>query len=99
MEIVREAIRELEQLEYDALNDKVRVRENWKMWLMPNPEGGFGLPQWSITAVPEADASEEGAKGLADEEGEEAETEEVEGADAGAAGDVTEETPAGAVDA
>jgi len=93
VDIVREAIKELEQLEYDTENDKVRVRENWKMWLMPNAEGGFGLPRWSIAAAPEAaeeeaaGEEEEGAKGSDAEKVAEEEEAAADSATTGEAGD------------
>jgi hypothetical protein len=42
-----------EKFEIDAENDTMRV-SGWEKWLMPNQEGGFGLPRYIKNAAPVA---------------------------------------------
>lgn len=39
-------------IEVDTTNETVRLKENWQMWLMPNGEGGLGLPLYQKQPVP-----------------------------------------------
>lgn len=41
-----DVMRESQIVELDEENEKIRLRENWKMWLWPNGEGGYGVPRY-----------------------------------------------------
>mmetsp|Transcript_40259 Transcript_40259/g.41069 ORF Transcript_40259/g.41069 Transcript_40259/m.41069 type:complete len:297 (-) Transcript_40259:328-1218(-) len=45
-------LRESSTLEVDIENETVRLKENWQMWLMPNGEGGMGLPLYVKQPLP-----------------------------------------------
>jgi hypothetical protein len=42
------------RLEVDSINETIRLRENWKSYLMPNAKGGLGLEHRYIKDVPVA---------------------------------------------
>ena len=47
LDLVRSCAAESEIVEWNEEHDKVRLKENWKTWLFPNPETGvYGLPLW-----------------------------------------------------
>jgi len=45
-------LQESTTLEIDLVNETLRLKENWQMWLMPNGEGGMGLPLYLKQPVP-----------------------------------------------
>eukprot|EP01041_Mallomonas_annulata_P009402 gene9402-19508_t len=45
-------LQESETLEVDVPNETVRLKENWQMWLIPNGEGGMGLPKYVKQPLP-----------------------------------------------
>lgn len=70
-------------LEVDKVNETLRLRENYKQWLYPNENGGYGCPRWIKQASPEstnekvenqgveseADNKKDTATGTAEDEG------------------------------
>ena len=41
-----DALKKSELLEFDDVNEKVRVRTGWENWLFPNAQGGRGVPRY-----------------------------------------------------
>lgn len=44
--VLLEAVAESENLEVDSTNETIRIKGDYKKWLFPNNEGGFGCPRW-----------------------------------------------------
>lgn len=41
-----EAMQSSEVVEFDHVNEKIRLRYGWEKWLWPNPDGTYGVPSY-----------------------------------------------------
>lgn len=54
-----DAVKSSEYLEFDEVNEKIRLRVGWEKWLWPNADGGYGVPLYVKMASDEEGSNEE----------------------------------------
>lgn len=58
-DVLLSAVASSETLEVDTVNETMRINGDFKKWLYPNGEGGFGCPRWIKQPLEEEEATED----------------------------------------